>query len=147
MKSVAKTGPKPGLSLIEVPVPEPGPGEALVRVTAASICGTDSLIHDWAPWAEGRMRPPRIIGHEFAGEVVAFGPGVTGIAPGVRVSAESHFFCGRCPQCRTGNHEVCRNVRIMGVDADGCFAEYVVVPAANLWRNHPDIPIRVKHRL
>jgi len=140
MMAVVKEAEGPGLAYKEVPVPVPGPGEALVKVLAASVCGTDSLIHDWAPWAAARIKPPRIIGHEFAGEVVETGPGVAGVEPGQYVSAESHFFCGHCYQCRTGRQEVCRNVRIMGVDTDGSFAEYLVLPAANLWLNHPDIP-------
>lgn len=140
MKAVVKEKPGEGFLLMDEPVPVPGVGEVLVRVKAASICGTDSLIYDWAPWASARIKPPRVIGHEFAGEVVEAGPGVTAVKPGMRVSAESHFFCGRCYQCRTGRQEVCRDVRIMGVDADGSFAEYVVVPEANIWVNHPDIP-------
>jgi len=140
MRAVMKIAAGPGLSLVDAPVPEPGPGEALVRISTASVCGTDTLIYDWAPWAEERIHPPRIIGHEFAGVVAALGPGVSSIQIGARVSAESHFFCGRCYQCRTGNQDVCRTVRIMGVDAEGCFADYVVVPAVNLWANHPDIP-------
>ncbi|HLB25184.1 MAG TPA: L-threonine 3-dehydrogenase [Nitrospirota bacterium] len=143
MKAVVKDEPKPGLALKDLPRPVPGEGEVLIKVNAASVCGTDSLIHDWAPWASARMEPPRVIGHEFAGVVEEAGPGVRDIKPGVRVSAESHFFCGRCYQCRTGRPEVCRDVRIMGVDADGSFAEYVVVPAANVWINHPDIPDRL----
>jgi len=140
MMAVVKEAAGPGLVYREVPVPEPAPGEVLVRVTAASICGTDSLIHGWEPWAAARVKPPRVIGHEFAGVVEALGEGVTGVEPGLRVSAESHYFCGRCHQCGTGRYEVCRSVRIMGVDADGCFAEYVSVPAANLWPNHPKVP-------
>jgi threonine 3-dehydrogenase len=140
MKAVVKERPGEGLALVDVPVPSPGEGEVLVKVGAASVCGTDSLIYDWAPWASARIKPPRVIGHEFAGEVVEAGRAVTSVKPGARVSAESHFFCGHCYQCQTGRQEVCRNLRIIGVDADGSFAEYVVVPAANIWMNHPDIP-------
>lgn len=142
MMAVAKDKPGPGLAYRETPVPKPGSGEVLVKVTAASICGTDSLIYDWAPWAAARFVPPRIIGHEFAGEVVEAGHGVTHISPGQRVSAESHVFCGRCLQCGTGRHEVCRDMRILGVDRDGAYAEYLVMPAVNIWPNHPDIPDR-----
>ena len=143
MMAVVKETAGPGLVYREAPVPKPAPGHVLVKVKAASICGTDSLIYEWAPWAASRVKPPRVIGHEFAGEVAEPGPGVTGFSPGQRVSAESHYFCGRCYQCRTGRPEVCRDLRIMGVDADGSFAEYVVVPAANVWINHPDIPDRL----
>ena len=140
MKAVVKQKPGPGLVLEDVAVPEPGPGEALVRVTAASVCGTDSLIYGWAPWAEKHIKTPRVIGHEFAGVVERLGPGVDSVSVGARVSAESHYSCGNCYQCRTGRREVCTNLRIMGVDEDGSFAEYVKVPAVNLWENHPDIP-------
>lgn len=140
MKAVVKELPGKGFVLKDVPVPLPGPHEVLIRVTAASICGTDTLIDEWAPWAEDRIKTPRIIGHEFAGEVAGVGREVVDIEVGQRVSAESHFFCGSCYQCRTGNQEVCRDVRIMGVDADGSFAQFVKVPAINIWPNHPDIP-------
>jgi len=140
MKAVIKEGPGPGLVLRDVPVPVPGAGEVLVKVKAASVCGTDVLIHDWSPWAAGRMVTPRIIGHEFAGEVIEAGPGVEDIPTGMRVSAESHYFCGKCRQCRTGSPEVCRDLKIMGVDADGSFAEYLSVPAVNLWPNPAGMP-------
>jgi len=143
MMAVVKAEAALGFSYIEVARPRPGSGEVLVKVKAASACGTDSLIYDWEPWAEGRVRPPRIVGHEFAGEVAALGDGVTGVDVGQRVSAESHFFCGTCPQCLAGSQEVCHNLRIMGVDTDGAFAEYIAVPAANIWLNHPDIPDQV----
>ena len=143
MLAVMKEGPAPGLALKEVPAPSLGPGDVLVKVHYASICGTDLLIRNWAPWAANRMKPPVIIGHEFAGEVVENGPGVDGMRPGTRVSAESHFFCGMCPQCRTGKPEICRELKIMGVDRDGAFAEYVAIPAKNLWLNHPDIPDQI----
>src|SRR5512143_2683972 len=129
MKAVVKEKPGPGLALADVAVPEPGPGEALVRVTAASVCGTDSLIYGWAPWAGKHIKTPRVIGHEFAGVVERLGPGVDSVSVGARVSAESHYSCGNCYQCRTGRREVCTNLRIMGVDEDGSFAEYVRVPA------------------
>ncbi|MBI5696365.1 MAG: L-threonine 3-dehydrogenase [Nitrospirae bacterium] len=144
MMALVKESPGPGLTYREVPVPVPGAGEALVRVVNASVCGTDSIIYDWEPWAERRMTTlPRITGHEVAGVIESVGHGVTGYTPGTRVSAESHYFCGSCYQCRTGRREVCRAMRIMGVDADGAFARYIVVPAVNLWKNHPDIPDRV----
>jgi len=139
MNALVKTSAAPGLSWQDVPVPKPGPGEALVKVGHASVCGTDLLIYDWSPWAAARMSLPRITGHEFAGEVVETAPDVTCVSAGQRVSAESHFFCGECLQCRTGRREVCRSVRIMGVDVDGAFAEYIAVPASNLWVNPPEI--------
>jgi threonine 3-dehydrogenase len=143
MLAVIKESPAPGLQLKEVPAPALEAGDVLVKVHYASICGTDSLIDNWAPWAANRMKPPVIIGHEFAGEVVESGPGVDGLRPGTRVSAESHIFCGKCLQCRTGNPEICRELKILGVDRDGAFAEYVAIPAKNLWVNHPDIPDQI----
>jgi threonine 3-dehydrogenase len=143
MLAVIKERPAPGLLLKDVPAPALGAGDVLVKVHYASICGTDSLIDHWAPWAANRMKPPVIIGHEFAGEIVESGPGVDGMRPGTRVSAESHIFCGKCLQCRTGKPEICRELKILGVDRDGAFAEYVAIPAKNLWVNHPGIPDQI----
>ncbi|MEW6545770.1 MAG: L-threonine 3-dehydrogenase [Bacillota bacterium] len=140
MKAVVKAGPGPGAELREVEVPRPGPGEVLVKVKAASICGTDYHIYRWDPWSAGRVRPPLVLGHEFCGEVVELGPGVDTLAVGDYVSAESHVVCGSCYQCRTGQAHVCQNTKILGVDRDGCFAEYVVIPAVNAWRNSPTLP-------
>ncbi len=140
MRAVVKDAPGPGLSLAEVPVPTPGPGEVLLRVRAASICGTDLHIHRWDPWAQGRLRPPLVIGHELCGEVVAQGPGVQGVRVGELVSVESHVICGRCDMCRTGKGHLCRDTQILGVDRDGGFAEYVSIPALNAWPNPPGTP-------
>jgi Threonine dehydrogenase and related Zn-dependent dehydrogenases len=131
MRALAKLAPEEGLTLVERPVPKPGPGEILVRVEAASICGTDLHIWRWDAWARGRIRPPLVTGHEFSGVVEAVGPGVKRPQVGDHVSLESHFVCHACPACRTGNYHVCLNTEILGVDRDGGFAEYVVVPAEN----------------
>jgi len=143
MKALVKETPAPGLSLREVPVREPGPGEILVRVKAASICGTDLHIWRWDHWAAGRLRPPVITGHEFAGVVEAVGPGVTTPRVGDHVSLESHVVCHTCYPCRTGRAHICQNTRILGVDTDGGFAEYATVPAENAWVNPPDLPWEV----
>ena len=143
MLAVLKEAPEPGLALKEAPEPEPGFGEVLVKINYASVCGTDSLIYNWSPWAAGRMKPPVIVGHEFAGEIVENGPGTSGMRPGTRVSAESHLFCGRCLQCRTGKPEICRQLKILGVDRDGVFAQYASIPEKNLWVNHSDIPDQI----
>lgn len=143
MKAVVKVAPGPGAELREVEVPRPGPGEVLVKVRATSICGTDHHVYRWDTWSAGRVRPPLVLGHEFCGEVVELGPGVDGVAVGDYVSAESHVVCGSCYQCRTGQAHVCSHTRILGVDRDGCFAEYVVVPAVNIWRNSPTLPADV----
>lgn len=140
MLALVKPAAAPGARLEQVPIPSPAAGEALVRVRCATVCGTDLHIYRWDAWAAGRMRPPIIFGHELCGDVVAVGAGVGGVQPGDYVSAESHIVCGQCYPCRTGDNHVCRNVRILGVDHPGCFAQYVVLPAANLWKNDPTLP-------
>ncbi len=142
MRALRKTVAGPGAELQEIPVPEPGEGEVLVRVHAASICGTDLHIYEWNEWAQGRVRVPMTFGHELAGTVEAVGPEVHHIQTGAFVAAETHIACGHCSPCRTGRAHICRNLRILGVDTDGAFAEYVVVPADNAWivgeGIHPD---------
>lgn len=140
MRALIKTKPAPGLELREVPRPDAGPGQVVVRVKATSLCGTDHHIYRWDEWAQSRVRPPRIIGHELCGEVVEAGPGVAGVAVGDYVAAESHITCGLCFQCRTGNAHVCKNYRILGIDEDGSYAEYVRLPERVLWKTGRDIP-------
>lgn len=143
MRAAVKTAPGPGSTIKDAPVPEVGPNDALVRVRATSICGTDLHIYRWDPWAQSRVRPPLIQGHEFCGDVVEIGSAVTGVNVGDFVSAESHVICGHCDLCRTGNGHICRETRILGVDRDGSFAEYVSVPAENLWPNPRNTPVEV----
>ncbi len=140
MQAVVKTKAAPGIELREVPVPAPGPGEVLVRVETASVCGTDLHIYNWDPWAKGRIHPPLIPGHEFSGAVAGVGRGVTTVREGDPVSAEMHVACGKCLQCRTGLKHVCQHVRILGVDADGAFAGYAIIPESNIWKLSPSIP-------
>src|SRR5438552_2644409 len=140
MRALRKLRPEPGADLVEVPVPAPGAGEVLIEVAAASICGTDLHIYNWNPWAAGRIRTPMTFGHEVAGHVAATGPEVHHIAPGAFVSAEGHVFCGFCPQCRRGRRHTCERMRILGVDFDGGFADYVVVPERNVWEVDRRIP-------
>ncbi|XOB99442.1 L-threonine 3-dehydrogenase [Deinococcota bacterium DY0809b] len=140
MKALVKETPAPGLTLREVDVREPGPGEILVKIRAASICGTDLHIWRWDHWAAGRLRPPVITGHEFAGVVEAVGPGVSTPRVGDHVSLESHVVCHTCYQCRTGKGHICQNTRILGVDTNGGFAEYATVPAENAWVNPSELP-------
>jgi threonine 3-dehydrogenase len=132
MQAIVKDRPAPGLSVTTVPAPRVGPGEVLIAVRHAGVCGTDLHIADWDAWARGRVRPPLVVGHEFAGEIVAVGEGVTELAPGQLVTAEGHLVCGHCLQCRTGNAHICRNTRIIGVDRDGAFAEFIAMPAGNV---------------
>ena len=132
MQAIVKEQRAPGLKVMTVPKPSPGPGEVLIAVRHAGVCGTDVHIADWDEWAEGRIRPPLVVGHEFAGEIVAAGDGVSELRPGQLVTAEGHIVCGRCLQCRTGNSHICKNTRIIGVDRDGAFAEYIAMPATNV---------------
>ena len=140
MQAVVKANAAPGIELREVPIPTPGPGEVLVRVQAASVCGTDLHIFNWDQWAQGRIHPPLIPGHEFSGAVAAVGRGVTTVREGDLVSAEMHVACGKCLQCRTGQAHICQHVRILGVDADGAFAGYAIIPESNIWKLSPSIP-------
>ena len=133
MRALRKVQDAQGAELVELPVPGPGPGEALIQVLAASICGTDLHIYRWDRWAASRIRVPMTFGHEGAGRVVAVGPEVHHLEVGSFVSIETHLFCGHCGTCRAGRLHICENLRIVGVDTEGTFAEYVVVPASNAW--------------
>ena len=144
MRAVVKTSAGPGVEIREVPVPTVGAGEILLRVMRAGVCGTDLHIWEWDDWARGRMKPPVTVGHEFVGEIVEIGPGVSELKLGDRVSCESHIICHHCIACRTGNGHVCENTKILGVDVNGGWAEYVVVPASNAWRCPTNIPIEVQ---
>jgi threonine 3-dehydrogenase len=140
MLAVMKPEAKPGVEIRDVSVPEIGPTDVLVKVKVASICGTDLHIYNWDRWAQSRIHPPLIPGHEFCGEVVAYGNEVTSVKEGDFVSAEMHVACGKCLQCRTGEAHICQFVKIIGVDADGAFAEYVRIPESNIWKLDPAIP-------
>jgi threonine 3-dehydrogenase len=131
MRALAKVRPEPGVELIERPIPSPGAGEVLLRMEAASICGTDYHLFRWDPWAREIMQPPTILGHELAGRVVGAGAGVTRVREGDLVGVESHIVDWTCTQCRAGDRHLCRNLRVIGAHVDGGFAEYVVVPEAN----------------
>ena len=132
MQAVIKEQRAPGLKVSTVPKPSPGPGDVLIAVRHAGVCGTDLHIADWNAWAEGRLRPPLVVGHEFAGEIVAVGGAVAELRTGQLVTAEGHIVCGHCLQCRTGNSHICKHTRIIGVDRDGAFAEYIAMPATNV---------------
>lgn len=135
MRAIRKLERAPGLSLAEVPVPEISADEVLVQVEAASLCGTDLHIHKWDEWSQHRIQPPLTLGHEFAGTVVEVGRNVRHVQAGDYVSAESHITCGMCFQCRTGQAHMCEQTRILGVDRNGAFAEYVAVPETVIWKN------------
>nr|WP_269448535.1 L-threonine 3-dehydrogenase [Metabacillus kandeliae] len=143
MKAVVKNSRGYGAELQVVDIPQIKEDEVLIRVKATSICGTDVHIYTWDEWSESRVNPPYTFGHEFSGEVVEIGDKVTNVKPGDKVSAETHIVCGTCPQCLTGKYHICKNTKIIGVDTDGCFAEYVALPAVNLWKNPEDMPFDV----
>jgi threonine 3-dehydrogenase len=143
MRALVKASPGPGCQIADVPVPEPRRGEVLVRVSATGICGTDLHIYRWDPWARAHVHPPRVIGHEFTGTVVALGDDVTEVAVGDRIAGECHVACGLCHNCRRGDPHICERLEIIGIDRDGAFAEYVRMPARNAWRLHADIPTDV----
>jgi len=140
MKALRKMRPERGATVESVPVPTPGPIEVLVRVKAASICGTDLHIYGWDRWSASRIKPPMTFGHEFCGIIEAVGSEVTSVKPGDFVSAEMHVNCAHCRPCRMGQPHVCQNVKIIGIDTDGCFAEFVKIPIRNIWKVDPAIP-------
>jgi threonine 3-dehydrogenase len=140
MQALIKNRAEPGIWRETVPVPEASTNEVLVRVRMTGVCGTDLHIYNWDDWAQRNIEVPRIIGHEFVGEIAAIGPGVRGFAVGDRVTAEGHVNCGICRNCRAGKRHLCHEAVGIGGGRDGAFAEYLVVPAANLWKVHPDIP-------
>jgi threonine 3-dehydrogenase len=140
MPAVVKGEAKAGVEIREVPVPSIGCAEVLVKVKAASICGTDLHIYNWDSWARKRIAPPLILGHEFCGHVAAIGSEVTSVKEGDFVSAEMHVACGKCLQCRTGQGHICQQVKILGIDRNGAFAGYVVIPESNIWKLDHAIP-------
>lgn len=143
MKAIVKARPGPGLEMQEAAIPRPGPNDALIKAQAVSLCGTDKHIYDWNAWAASRIKTPRRIGHEMSGVVVEAGAEVTALKPGDHVSTESHIVCGHCFQCRNNQAHICANLLILGVDIDGVFSEYAVVPQRNCYKNDPRLPPEV----
>jgi threonine 3-dehydrogenase len=131
MRALAKTRPAPGAELVERPIPTPADGEVLLQMEAASICGTDTHLYNWDPWAAEILKPPIILGHELAGRVVATGAGVDRVREGDLVGVESHIVDWTCRQCRHGDMHLCRNLKVIGAHVDGGFAEYMVIPQTN----------------
>jgi threonine 3-dehydrogenase len=140
MRALRKGTAGPGFTLERVAVPAIGPSDVLIRVTKVGLCGTDLHIYAWDHWAQRRVKPPLTIGHEFAGVVAAVGSAVRAVAIGDRVSGEGHLACGICRLCRTGQAHICERVRIIGVDTDGAFADYISLPEGNVWKLDPAIP-------
>jgi threonine 3-dehydrogenase len=140
MYAIVKKHPKPGAEIATLEVPKAAENEIVVKVKAASICGTDVHIWDWNQWAQSRIRKfPMVFGHEVAGEVVELGRTVTSLQEGDMISAETHIVDGTCYQCRTDRMHICQNLQILGVDTDGVFAEYFALPERNVWKNDPKL--------
>jgi len=143
MPAIKKLTDGPGLSWVEDAVmPRMGPHDVSVAVSHAGICGTDRHIYEWDAWSQSRVKPGVTVGHEFVGRVAAVGSAVRRTAVGDRVTAEGHVTCGFCQLCRTGNAHICDKVDILGIDRNGCFANYVVVPEDNIWPVNVNIPDR-----
>lgn len=140
MKALVKRKREPGLWMEEVPVPQIGPNDVLIRVRKAAICGTDIHIYSWDEWSQRTVPVPIVVGHELTGEVAELGSAVTGFQKGDRVSAEGHITCGHCRNCRAGKRHLCRNTQGIGVHRDGAFAEYLSMPAVNVFKVPASVP-------
>ena len=132
MKAVRKLRPAPGFELAEVAIPRIAADEVLVRVEATALCGSDIHFYNWDDYAQKRIQPPLTLGHEFSGEIVEVGSGVTDFAKGEYVTADSHIVCGKCDVCRMGLQHICQNLKIFGNDVEGSFAQFVAVPQTSL---------------
>jgi threonine 3-dehydrogenase len=143
MKALVKKQPEKGIWMDEVPIPEFGDNDILIKIKKTAICGTDLHIYKWDEWAQRTIKTPMTIGHEFVGEVVDKGSKVTRFNTGDRISGEGHIVCGQCRNCRGGRPHLCPNTIGVGVNRDGCFAEYLVIPESNGFHLHPSIPSEI----
>ncbi|HET7017218.1 MAG TPA: L-threonine 3-dehydrogenase [Streptosporangiaceae bacterium] len=143
MKALVKTRAGAGLEIEDVPVPEVGRDDVLIRVLSTGVCGTDLHIYEWDGWAQQNIKTPLVIGHEFAGEIVEVGSEVQDLAVGDIVSGEGHLVCGRCRNCMAGRRVQCARTKGVGVNYPGAFAEFIALPATNVWRHPADIDIAV----
>jgi threonine 3-dehydrogenase len=143
MKALVKSRSERGLWLEDVPEPEFGINDVLIRVLLTGICGTDVHIYEWDEWARASIPVPLVIGHEFVGKIVAVGANVNDFHPGEIVSGEGHVVCGRCRNCLAGRRHLCAHTRGVGVNRPGAFAEYIVLPMTNIWRHNHHIPLEV----
>jgi threonine 3-dehydrogenase len=139
MKALVKAYPEPGLWMKDVPDPAIGPDDVMIRVMRTGVCGTDLHIYEWDGWARANVPVPLVIGHEFVGEVVQTGADVPDLAIGDLVSGEGHLVCGRCRNCVAGRRVQCARTKGIGVNFQGAFAEFIALPAGNVWRHQPDI--------
>jgi threonine 3-dehydrogenase len=143
MKALVKKYSKPGLWLDEVPVPESGVNDVLIKIKKTSICGTDIHIYNWDSWAQKTIPVPMVIGHEYVGIVETIGSNVHDVKIGELVSGEGHIVCGYCRNCRAGRRHLCPNTKGVGVNRPGSFAEYLSIPVSNVWHCDPNIPIDI----
>jgi len=143
MKALVKRSAEPGIWMENVPMPTVSTNEVLIKVEKTAICGTDLHIYNWDEWSQRTIHPPLVIGHEFVGEIVELGLGVHNYSVGDRVSAEGHITCGMCRNCRAGRRHLCTDTKGIGVNRDGAFAEYINVPASNLWLIPDEIPSEI----
>jgi threonine 3-dehydrogenase len=143
MKALVKSRAEKGLWLENVPAPKPGINDVLIRVLMTGICGTDLHIYDWDEWAKKTIPVPLVIGHEFVGEIVEVGSNVSDFHPGEIVSGEGHVVCGRCRNCLAGRRHLCAHTLGVGVNRDGAFAEYIVLPMTNIWRHSPKVDLEI----
>jgi threonine 3-dehydrogenase len=134
MKALVKSKAEPGIWMQDIPEPTIGPNDVLIRMRKTAICGTDMHIYKWDEWARRTIHVPMAVGHEYCGEIVAIGSEVPGLAVGDRVSGEGHLTCGHCRNCRAGRRHLCRNTVGVGVNRPGCFAEYMALPAVNVFK-------------
>ena len=139
MKALAKTEAAPGLTLIDVPEPTLGRRDVLIKVERTGICGTDLHIYKWDDWAQATIPVPLTVGHEFVGRIVELGPDVDFLKVGDRVSGEGHVICGRCRNCLAGRRHFCKDTKGVGVNYPGAFAEFLALPATNVWKLAPEI--------
>ncbi len=143
MKALVKKSPEKGVWLEDVPIAEYGNNDLLIKVRKTAVCGTDLHIYNWDDWAQRTIRTPMVIGHEFVGDIVAKGVNVSGFELGQRISGEGHIVCGVCRSCRAGRRHLCTSAVGIGVNRDGCFAQYLSLPASNAWHVHPSIPSEI----
>jgi threonine 3-dehydrogenase len=143
MRAIVKPSAGPGLIMTEAPVPRPGVNDVLIKIKKTSICGTDVHIDRWDQWAQRTIKPPLIIGHEYVGTVEEVGGGVTGFTKGQLVTGEGHIVCGHCRNCLAGRRHLCPNTIGVGVNRDGAFADFVSIPASNVWKVPAGIPLDV----
>lgn len=143
MKALIKKSPEPGIWMDQVPIPEIGTNEVLIKIDKTAICGTDLHIYNWDEWSQRTIKTPMVIGHEFVGTIAEIGPGVTHYQVGDRVSGEGHITCGYCRNCRAGKRHLCHRTKGIGVNINGAFAEFLSMPERNLWPVHGDIPSEI----